>query len=57
MIINRLKFLKALGRDQFDQTKPNYISPEMLTVNCDKEFCEKAAKCSEDLYDKFLLTL
>ena len=55
--MNRLKFLKALGRDQFDQTKPNYISPEMLTVNCDQEFCERAAKCSEGLYDKFLLTL
>ena len=53
----RLKFLKALGRDQFDHTKPNYISPEMLTVNSDTEFCANAAKCSESLYDKFLLTL
>ena len=53
----RLKFLRALGRDQFDKSKPNYISPGLLTVNSDTEFCEHAAKCSESLYDKFLLTL
>jgi len=53
----RLKFLRALNRDQFDQSKPNYISPALLTVNSDAEFCQLAAKCSESLYDKFLLTL
>ena len=53
----RLKFLKALNRDQFDPTKPNYISPKLLTVNSDGEFCDRAAKCSEHLYDRFLKTL
>ena len=53
----RLKFLKALNRDQFDPTKPNYISPKLLTVNSDGEFCDSAAKCSEDLYDRFLKIL
>ena len=53
----RLQFLRAIGRDQFDPSLPNYISPEMLTVVSDAEFCDKSAKCSEELFDKFLKTL
>jgi len=53
----RLKFLKALGRDQLDPEKPNFVTPAMLTVPSDEEFCQKTAKCSEELYDKFLRTL
>jgi len=54
---SRLKFLEALGRDQLDPEKPNFVTPAMLTVPSDAEFCQKTAKCSEDLYDKFLRTL
>merc|ERR1719445_701013 len=53
---SRLEFLKALGRDQFDPDYPNFISPAMLARGTDAEFCEKAAKCSEEIYDRFLKT-
>ena len=53
----RIQFLQALGRDQFDPDQPNYISPDMLTVISDQEFCNKSAKCSEQLFNKFQKTL
>ena len=57
----RILFLESLGRAQFDPSKPNYVSPEMLTVNGEEGgdiiFCEKVAKCPVELYDKFQKTL
>jgi len=54
---SRLKFLDSLGRAQFDPTKPNYVSPDMLTCDQDEDFCENVAKCSLELFDKFQKTL
>lgn len=53
----RLRFLESLGRAQFDPSKPNYVSPEMLTVDDDQKFCDEVARCPLELYDKFQLTL
>ncbi len=54
---SRLKFLQKLGRDQFDPTKPNYVSPGVLAVSDDLEFCAKAAKVHVGLYNQFLQTV
>ena len=53
----RLRFLQSLGRDQFDPTLANYISPALLTVKSDEIFCEKAARCSPVLFDEYQRTL
>ena len=58
----RLLFLESLGRAQFDPNLPNYVSPEMLTDISGDEygdvaFCNKVAKCSVELYEKFQKTL
>jgi len=53
----RHKFLEQLGRNQYDPTLPNYVSPSMLTVYSDAEFCEKSAKSDVDTYYKFLKTI
>jgi len=57
----RILFLESLGRAQFDPNKPNYVSPEMLTINGEEGgdiiFCEKVAKCPVELFDKFQKTL
>jgi len=58
----RLLFLESLGRAQFDPNLPNYVSPEMLTdisgeEHGDRDFCEKVAKCSVELFEMFQKTL
>jgi len=58
----RLLFLESLGRAQFDPNLPNYVSPEMLTDISGDEygdvaFCNKVAKCSVELFEKFQKTL
>jgi len=54
---SRLDFLKHLGRDQFDPSRPNYVSPDMLATGDDSSFCISVAKCPLELYDEFLKTL
>jgi len=58
----RILFLESLGRAQFDPNLPNYVSPAMLTDTAgddqgDEVFCDKVAKCSVDLFEKFQKTL
>merc|ERR1711972_886804 len=38
---SRLKFLEALGRDQLDQEKPNFVTPAMLTFLQMQSFVRK----------------
>lgn len=56
--VNRLKeryeFLKFLKRDIFDVADPLYISPDWLFKGTIEEFCEQAAKCTFEDYEKFL---
>ena len=56
-IKTRLAFLRRLGRDKFDPTMPNYVSPKSLVLSSDKTFCQKVAKAPLDLYNKFVLTI
>ena len=56
-IDSRHKYLKLIGRDQFDASKPNFVSVESLILCEDKEFCEKTAKTSYQEYVTFQKTL
>ena len=56
-IKSRYAFLKHLKRDQFDPTKPNFVSFNNLLIPNDNEFCEKFAKTTITEYRKFLKTL
>ena len=40
-----------------DCTDSGLFVAELLTKTTDAEFCEKAAKCSEDLFNKFMKSL
>ncbi|XP_076243717.1 mitochondrial transcription termination factor 3 [Calliopsis andreniformis] len=50
-------FLVELKRDQYDSTKPLYISPEVLVSGNDIEFCKNVAKASINTYNMFLKTM
>ncbi|XP_045122400.1 transcription termination factor 3, mitochondrial-like [Portunus trituberculatus] len=50
-------FLKLLGRDQYDPSKPNYVSPLALVSGTDAEFCLSLAKSSVQAFNDFLKTL
>ena len=50
-------FLKLLGRDQYDPSKPNYVSPLALVSGTDAEFCFTFAKSSLQAFNDFLKTL
>lgn len=50
-------FLKLLSRDQYDSTKPNYVSPKALVSGTDAEFCTNIAKASVQAFNDFLKTL
>ena len=56
-IKTRLAFLRRLGRDKFDPSLPNYVSPKSLVLSSDETFCQKVAKAPLDLYNKFILTI
>lgn len=53
----RYKFLQLLGRAQFDETKPGYISFKSLVEGTEKEFVLNVCKSSLETYDNFLKTL
>lgn len=56
-IKSRYSFLKTLKLDQFDPTKPNYVSLKDLIETDDKYFCTKIAKSSIQEYESFLKSL
>lgn len=53
----RYEFLKYLGKDQFDKTKPGYIALSTFVEGSDKEFVLNVCKSSLETYDNFLKTL
>ncbi|XP_044587195.1 transcription termination factor 3, mitochondrial isoform X1 [Cotesia glomerata] len=56
-IKSRHLFLKALKRDQYDPTKPLYVSLDDIASPTDYVFCYKSARASIELYDMFLRSL
>lgn len=50
----RHKFLVELKRNQYDPTKPLYVSLSNLISGTDIDFCEKIAKVSIKIYNNFL---
>ncbi|XP_008559579.1 transcription termination factor 3, mitochondrial [Microplitis demolitor] len=56
-IKSRHLFLKSLKRDQYDPTKPLYVSLDDIASPTDHVFCAKSARTSIELYDMFLRSL
>lgn len=54
---NRHQYLKLLGRDQFDEKKPNYVSPQNFYGGTDEEFVINVCESTMETYDNFLKTL
>lgn len=52
----RHRFLVELKRNQYDPTKPLYVSLLNLISGNDFDFCEKVAKVSIYTYNNFLKT-
>ncbi|CAK9814969.1 Transcription termination factor 3, mitochondrial [Anthophora plagiata] len=50
----RHEYLVSLKRDQYDPTKPLYVSPLALVGDSDLQFCTNVAKTSITTYNKFL---
>ncbi|XP_060815612.1 transcription termination factor 3, mitochondrial [Bombus pascuorum] len=53
----RHRFLLELKRDQYDPTKPLYVSLLNLVKGSDDEFCKNVAKASIRTYNDFLKSL
>lgn len=53
----RHEFLKFLGKDQYDETQPGYVSFIALIGSSDKDFVLDVAKSTFETYDNFLKTL
>lgn len=53
----RHEFLKSIGKDIYDPTKPGFISPLSLVSGTDQQFCAQVAKTSVAIYNRFLKTL
>ncbi|KAG5675415.1 hypothetical protein PVAND_005323 [Polypedilum vanderplanki] len=54
---NRHQFLKLLGRDQFNEKLPKYVSPEAFYSGTDEEFVTNVCDSTMETYDNFLKTL
>lgn len=50
-------FLKFLGKDQYDATKPGYVSLRSLVEGTDNEFVINVCKSLPQTYDNYLKTL
>jgi len=46
-------FLQSLGKDQFDTSKPDFVSMEAFSAGRDVDFCNGAAKVSLDQFVEF----
>lgn len=53
----RHSFLKFLGKDQYDASKPGFVSLKSLVEGTDTEFVVNVCKASPQTYDNFLKTL
>jgi mTERF domain-containing protein len=53
----RYSFLKRLKCNQFDPTKPNFVSLRDICSTDDEFFCKKIAKSSLEEFEKFLKTI
>jgi mTERF domain-containing protein, mitochondrial len=53
----RFEFLKYLGKAQFDQTKPGYISFKSFLEGTEKDFILNVCRSTPETYDNFLKTL
>lgn len=53
----RHDFLRLIGKLQFDETKPGYISLKSFVEGNDKDFVLNVCKSSLETYDNFLKTL
>lgn len=53
----RHRFLKFLGKAQYDPTKPGYISPHNFVSGNDAEFSTNVAISSIEIMNDFLKTL
>jgi hypothetical protein len=56
-IRNRHRFLKLLGRDQFDEKLPRYVSPQAFYGTIDEDFVINTCESTMQMYDDFLKTL
>lgn len=54
---NRCEFLKLLGRNQFDEKQPRYVSPQALYGASDEDFVVNVCESTIEMYDNFLKTL
>lgn len=54
---NRHKFLKLLGRDQFDEKLPRYVSAQAFYSGTDEDFVVNVCESVMETYDNFLKTL
>lgn len=54
---NRNEFLKLLGRNQFDEKQPRYVSPQALVASTDEDFVINICESTIEMYDNFLKTL
>ncbi|XP_060556797.1 transcription termination factor 3, mitochondrial-like [Ruditapes philippinarum] len=50
----RHRFLVKLGKNQYDPTKPNYVSLYDIIVEDDEEFCKETAKTAVAEFNAFL---
>lgn len=53
----RHEFLKFLGKAQYDETKPGYVSLKSFVEGTDKDFVLDVCKSSVETFDNFLKTL
>lgn len=56
-IRTRHRFLKLLGRDQFDEKLPRYVSPQSLYSTSDEDFVINICESTMQMYDDFLKTM
>lgn len=56
-LTQRHEFLKSLGRNQYDPTQPNYVSPVVIAAGDDVAFCTNVAKASIIDFNNFIKTL
>lgn len=54
---SRHQFLKLLGRDNFDEKQPRYVSPLALVSGTDEDFVVNTCESTIEMYDNFLKTL
>ncbi|XP_033342975.2 mitochondrial transcription termination factor 3 isoform X1 [Megalopta genalis] len=57
LLHSRHQFLVELKRNQYDPTKPLYVSLKDVVGGTDIEFCNNVAKASIDTYNLFLKTI